>query len=215
MKSIKSIGFTFFLASQFVPSLAKEDDYKELWWVSLHAERVYSIYHSTRSRYTYLWHYESLCFFVKSLFDATRRYYIHTVPSKLVVLSQKTREIHYTYTTYHRDACAYCDHGIVKKYAAEDPNIATTNTVSGETCLMLTAVSNCISVAELMIELGADVNAVVDHPSVSILRLSKPLLWSHHYVYYAMQSNLIQLLFVICLLTLWFYTLRRVTGILR
>ncbi len=68
-----------------------------------------------------------------------------------------------------RDACAYCDEKIVKQYIDEDPNVLGMTTVNGETCLMLTAVKNCVSIAELMIELGADVNAVNEHPNVSIL----------------------------------------------
>ena len=46
--------------------------------------------------------------------------------------------------------------------------IAKKSTVDGETCLHLTAISNDFDIAELMIDLGADVNARVTHPEVRI-----------------------------------------------
>ena len=76
---------------------------------------------------------------------------------------------------YNRDACAYCEEEVVNRYVEEDPNVINMTTVHGESCLFLTAVKNCFSIAEKMIELGSDVNARIDHPDVSFYHLATVL----------------------------------------
>jgi hypothetical protein len=76
---------------------------------------------------------------------------------------------------YNRDACAYCEEEVVNKYVEEDLNVVNMTTVHGETCLFLTAVKNCYSIAEKMIELGSDVNARIEHPDVSFYPLASVL----------------------------------------
>lgn len=72
------------------------------------------------------------------------------------------------------DACAHGNMELVQKHVDADPEIAKKSTVDGETCLHLTSISNNFDIAELMIDLGADVNARVTHPEG--LRMT-PLAW--------------------------------------
>ena len=76
---------------------------------------------------------------------------------------------------YNRDACAYCKEEVVNKYVEEDLNVINMATVHGESCLFLTAVKNCYSIAEKLIELGSDVNARIEHPDVSFYPLASVL----------------------------------------
>ena len=74
-----------------------------------------------------------------------------------------------TLTNYYtkRDACAFGDMDIIQKYVDADKSIAKKSTVDGESCLHLTAISNSLEIATLMVELGADVNSRVSHSAVS------------------------------------------------
>mmetsp|Transcript_10897 Transcript_10897/g.20374 ORF Transcript_10897/g.20374 Transcript_10897/m.20374 type:complete len:193 (-) Transcript_10897:211-789(-) len=75
------------------------------------------------------------------------------------------------------DACAHGDLEIVSKYIRQDPELAKKSTSDGESCLHLTAISNSVDIAKLMIEHGTNVNLRVTHPLG--LRMT-PLAWHTH-----------------------------------
>lgn len=67
----------------------------------------------------------------------------------------------------NRDACAEGSMEIVMKYIAAGHDVAKLTTVEGETCLHITAASNSLGIVNLLLDLDADVNYVIEHPKVS------------------------------------------------